>query len=173
MLTTGFQTEGRRKGRVVVRRACVVWKHWSVRLNCDGEQISLTCTPCLEQVAYQCYSHADGRYINRSTCAVAQAVSRRALTLEPGVRARVSPYGISGWQTVTHILLRLRFFLVNISFHQGGHHTHVSPDGETVSTCVAAVKRHSPAPSTWTATTKNMRLYQSKVFLLTELFQAP
>jgi hypothetical protein len=59
--------------------------------------------------------------------AMTQAVSRRPLTAEASVRARVSPCGICGGHVVLGqaFLLVLRFYL-SISFHRGSPYSYIT-----------------------------------------------
>jgi hypothetical protein len=80
---------------------------------------------------------------------MAQAISRRPLTAEAGIRARVSPCGVLWWAKWHWD----RFFpsssVFLCQYHSTvGLHTHVSSGGQTIGPLVAAVQRHNMTPST-------------------------
>jgi hypothetical protein len=75
--------------------------------------------------------------------AVAQVFSRRSLTAESRVQARVNPYGICGGQ----VSLRVLQFSLSVSFHRGSPYSYViwgmnsKPDGNRSSETVSP-RRH-------------------------------
>jgi hypothetical protein len=86
---------------------------------------------------------------------MAQAVSRRPLTVEVWVRAQASPRGICGGQSGTAAgLFRVPCYTVALR-------AHISSGGWRVGPLVAAVQRHSLTPLTCATALQKVEFYNA------------
>jgi hypothetical protein len=114
---------------------------------------SLVTTPCIRVGEEEVWLHAFLTLVlGRSVLLVARAVSRRPLTAETPVRARVSPWVACGGQSSTGIHCHsVTFSVFPCKYHSTvAFHTQKSSSGRwTIGPLVAAVQRHSLTTSTW------------------------
>jgi hypothetical protein len=115
------------------------------------------------------YTSATSVYFHETTGrAVVQLVSRRDLTADDQVCARVRPCGICGGQrdTGTGFFSEFFGFLLSVSFHRGSPYSY---EGWTIGQFMAAVQRHSvtaSTSSTWYKRLLGAMLQKAVVFML-------
>jgi hypothetical protein len=89
-----------------------------------------------------------------------QMISCQPLTMEAHVHAQIYTWRICGGQRGTGTGFSPNSSVFRSQYHSTmAHHNHIWSEGWTIELLVAAVQRHSLAPSTWTATNPEVRYH--------------
>jgi hypothetical protein len=106
---------------------------------------------------------ADGVYVPLNAQVCLRRLVTGLLPRRPGVRDRVSPYGICCGQRGTGTGFSPEFFVFPSQYHSTmSLYTHISSGGWTIGLFVAAVQRHSLTPPTWISAALSCSLFLTR-----------